>query len=49
MFKKYSEKNVFTIIFMVKSLKGFDWNNVGPTSQTVAQHYLTIGPMYRVI
>ena len=34
---------------MVKSLKGFGWNNVGPASQTVAQHYFTIGPMYRVI
>ena len=34
---------------MVKSLKGFGWNNVGPGSQTVAQHYFTIGPMYRVI
>ena len=34
---------------MVKSLKGFAWNNVGPASQTVARHYFTIGPMYRVI
>ena len=31
---------------MVKSLKGFCWNNV---ARTVAQHYFTIGPMYRVI
>ena len=23
--------------------------NVGPASQTVAQHYISIGPMYRVI
>ena len=30
-------------------LKGFGWYNVGPASQTVAQHYFTIGPMYRVI
>ena len=30
-------------------LKGFGWNNVGPASQTVAQHYSTIRPMYRVI
>ena len=29
--------------------KGLGWNNVGPASQTVAQHYFTIGPMYRVI
>ena len=28
---------------------GFDWNNVGPALQTVAQHYISIGPMYRVI
>ena len=48
-FKKSSEKKIFTIIFVVKSLKGFGWNNVGPASQTVAQHYFTIVPMYRVI
>ena len=48
-FNKCSEKNIFTIIFVVKSLRGFDWNNVGPVSQTVAQHYISIGPMYRVI
>ena len=36
-------------MFVVKSLKGFGWNNVGPASQTVAQHYFTIGPMYRAI
>ena len=34
---------------MVESLKGFGWNSVGPASQTVAQHYFTIWPMYRVI
>ena len=34
------------IIFVV-SLKGFGWNNVGPASQTVTQHYFTIGQMYR--
>ena len=48
-FKKSSEENIFTIIFVVKSLKGFGWNIVGPVSQTVSQHYFTIGPMYRVI
>ena len=48
-FKKCSEKNIFTIIFVVKSLKGFSWINVGPASQTTAQHYISIGPMYRVI
>ena len=32
-----------------KSLKGFGWNNVGPASQTMAQPYVSIGPMYRVI
>ena len=31
------------------SLKGLGRNNVGPASQTVAQHCFTIGPMYRVI
>ena len=47
-FKKFSEKKVFTIIFvvnMVKSLKGFGWNNVGPAPETAAQHYFTIGPI----
>ena len=48
-FNKCSEKNIFTIILVVKSLKGFGWNNVGPASQTVAQHYISIGPMYCVI
>ena len=40
---------MFTIIFVAKSLKRVDWNNVGPALQTVAQHYLIIDPMYRVI
>ena len=40
---------MFTIIFVAKNLKGFGWNNVGPGSQTVAQHYFIIDPMYRVI
>ena len=34
---------------MVKSLKGFGWNNGGTASQTVAQHCFTIGLRYRVI
>ena len=29
-FNKCSEKNIFTIILVVKSLKGFGWNGVGP-------------------
>ena len=33
---------------MVKILKVFGRNNVGPSSQTVAQHYFTIGSMYHV-
>ena len=40
-FKKSSEKKIFTIIFVIRSLKGFGWNNVGPASHTVAQHYFT--------
>ena len=48
-FNKCLEKKLFTIICVVKSLKGFGWNNVSPASQTVAQHYISIGPMYRVI
>ena len=40
---------MLTIIFVVWSLKGFGWNNFSPASQTVAEHYFTIGPMYRVI
>ena len=39
---------MFTIIFVTKSLNGFGWNNGGPASQTVAQHYFIIDPMYRV-
>ena len=31
------------------SLEGFGWNNVGSASQTMAQPYISIGPMYRVI
>ena len=41
-FNKRSEENIFTVIFVVKRLKGF-----GPALQTVAQHYISIGPMYR--
>ena len=48
-YKKSSEKKIFTIIFVVKSLKGVCCNNGGPALQTVAQHYFTIGPMYHVI
>ena len=47
-FNKCSDIVIFTI-FVVESLKGFGWNNVGPASQTVAQRYTSIGPMYRVI
>ena len=36
LFKNYLEKKMYTIIFVVKSLKGFGWNNVGPASHTVA-------------
>ena len=39
---------MFTIIFVTKSPKGFGWNNGGPASQTVSQHYFIIDPMYRV-
>ena len=50
MFKKSSEKkNSRLLLFVVNSLKGFGWNNVGPASQTMAQHYFTFGIMYRVI
>ena len=48
-FNKCSEIIIFTIIFVVKILKGFGWNNVGPASQTVAQHYISIGPICCVI
>ena len=48
-FRKSVQKKIVTIIFVVKSVKGFGWNNVGPASQTVAQHYISIGSMYRVI
>ena len=39
-----SDKKIVTIIFVVRSLRGFGWNVVGPASQTVAQHYNSIGP-----
>ena len=42
-------KKILTIIFVVKSLKDFRCNNVGPASQMVAQHYFTMRPVYRVI
>ena len=29
-FNKCSDKKIFTIKFVVRSLKGFGWNNVGP-------------------
>ena len=48
-FNKCSGKTIFTSIFVVKSLKGFRWNNVDAASQTVAQHYISIGRMCRVI
>ena len=47
-FKKSSEK-IYSRLIRAMSLKGFGWNNIGQASQTVAQHYFTIGPMYRVI
>ena len=47
--EKIFRKKIFTIIFVVRSLMSFDWNNVGSASETVAQHYLKIGPMYRVV
>ena len=47
--KQVFRKKIFTIVFVVKSLMGFGWNNVGPASQTVANHYICIGPMFRVI
>ena len=42
-----SEIVIFTIIFVVESLKGFGWNNVGPASQTVAQHYIMQHALHR--
>ena len=36
---------MFTIIFVIKKLKGFARNKFGPASQTVAQHYIGIVPM----
>ena len=48
-FLKVFRKKIFIIIFVVKNLKGFGWNNVSPASQTVSQHYISIGPTFRVI
>ena len=42
-------KYMFMIKYSDSTVKGFDWNNIGQASQTVAQHYISIGPMYRVI
>ena len=44
-FKKCSEKNIFTIIFVIRILL----ESCNPASQPVAQHYIDIGPMYCVI
>ena len=41
-FKKSSGNKIFANIFVVKRLKGFGWNNVGPSSQTMAQDYFII-------
>ena len=30
------------------SLRGFGWNNVGPASQPLVQHYISIGQCYLV-
>ena len=46
--KSVKKKYIYDYI-VIKSLKGFGWNNAGPASQTVAQHYISVGPMYRVI
>ena len=48
-FNKCSEIIIFTIIFVVKSLKDFNWNNVGPASQTVAQLHISIRANVRVL
>ena len=40
---------MFQIIFVIKCFKAFGWNNVGPVAQTMAQYYISIGSMYRVI
>ena len=48
-FDNCSEIIIFMIICVVKSLKGVGWNNVGPASQTLGQHYISKRPMYRVI
>ena len=42
-FNECSDIIIFAIIFVVKSSKGFGLNNVGPASQTVDQHYISIG------
>ena len=42
-------KITFIIDYNDWSLKGFGWYDVGPASQTVAQYYISIEPMYRVI
>ena len=47
--KKYSEKKIFTIQYVVKGLKGFGWSSVCSASRTVRQHYFTIGQLLRVI
>ena len=43
------QKKKYSRLYLLLGAFGFGWNNGGPVSQTVAQHYLTIGPMYRVI
>ena len=41
-FRKYR----FTIKYSDWRLNSLGWNSVGPASRTVAQHYISIGPMY---
>ena len=48
-FNKCSQNKMVTIIFVVKNIKSFGWDNVGPASQKVAQHNISIGLIYRVI
>ena len=50
--KYFCVKKVFRkkyILRLYSWLRAFGWNNVGPASQMVAQHYFTIRPMYIVL
>ena len=46
---KSAKKKIYLRLYSSLGPKGVRLEYVSPASQTVAQHYISIGPMYRVI